>query len=65
MSPDKSRVFRLDRQLDTSRVNQHDEPKADKAPKASVVQEVKEADDEAFDEEKPSFFERMLEKIGF
>jgi outer membrane protein assembly factor BamE len=65
MSPDKSRVFRLDRQLDASRVKQNNEPKADKEPEESVVQEIKESDDEAFDEEEPSFFERMLEKIGF
>ncbi len=65
ISSDKKRVFRLDQQLDTSRVNQNDEPKAEKAAEESVVQEIKESDDEAFDEEEPSFFERMLEKIGF
>ena len=62
---EKLPVFRLDHQLDTSRVNQDSAP-AETPPQASVVQEVKESQDDASpDESDPGFFERMLEKIGF
>lgn len=65
MAPDSSRVFRMDRQLDMSRAYQNQEPKPAAASEASVVQEVKDSAEVIPEEEDPSFFERMLEKIGF
>ena len=63
---DNKRVFRMDKQLDTRRISL-DQNAESKAPvPESVVQEVKESQNEAsLEEEDPSFFERMLEKIGF
>lgn len=53
------RVFRLDRELDTSRI------KPLEADTGSAVKEVVDSAKESLPEEDPSFFERMLEKIGF
>ncbi len=61
---DDKLVFRVDRSLDMKRIVPQ-EVSTSKAPlQESVVQEVKEVE-ESLPAEEPSFFERMLEKIGF
>lgn len=53
------RVFRLDRSLDTSRIKPHE------VETGSAVKEVVDSAKDSIPEAEPSFFERMLEKIGF
>ena len=67
---DNKRVFRLDHELDTSRINQGKNAVPETSSQApsqdSVVKEIKENPDSSLlDEEEPSFFKRMLEKVGF
>lgn len=57
-------VFRLDRSLDTTRIIPAEVATSEAPLQDSVVQEVTEAAG-ADAAEDPSFFERMLEKIGF
>lgn len=59
-------VFRLDRQLDLSRIKPVESAVSDASSQESVVQNVKKSQDEVLlDQEDPGFFERVLEKIGF
>ncbi len=60
----KKKVFIMDNQLDTSRIQEPSAEKLSVEAEKSVVQELKENNEE-LDEEEPDFFERMLEKIGF
>ncbi|MGJ8619964.1 MAG: outer membrane protein assembly factor BamE domain-containing protein [Methylophilaceae bacterium] len=60
----KKKVFIMDNQLDTSRIQEPSAEKPSVEAEKSVVQELKENNEE-LDEEEPDFFERMLEKIGF
>lgn len=53
------RVFRLDRNLDASRIKPHE------VETGSAVKEVVDSVKDSIPEAEPSFFERMLEKIGF
>jgi outer membrane protein assembly factor BamE len=64
---DSKRVFRLDRELDMQHIKPDEISALDETPlQESVVQEVKENQSESLlNQEEPSFFERMLEKIGF
>lgn len=63
---DKKLVFRLDRKLDMSRIKADGVSASDEVLQESVVQAVEESQDDALlNQEEPSFFERMLEKIGF
>jgi outer membrane protein assembly factor BamE len=64
-SSDTKRVFRMDRQLDNSRIKQQ-EIVPQKVTPQNGAQESKESQNSLpLDEEDPGFFERMLEKIGF
>lgn len=60
---DDKLIFRMDKTLDTTRIIPQ-EVSASDAPLDSVVQEAKSTED-SLPAEEPSFFERMLEKIGF
>lgn len=63
---DKKLVFRLDRKLDMSRIKADGVSASDEVLQESVVQAVEESQNDALlNQEEPSFFERMLEKIGF
>ncbi len=61
---EKKLIFRMDRNLDTTRIIPQEVSTSETPLPESVVQEVKDAE-ENLPEEDPSFFERMLEKIGF
>ena len=61
---DNKRVFRLDRNLDTTRIIPAEVTESQAPLQDSVVQELKENQDNSTTKA-PSFFERMLEKIGF
>ncbi len=61
---DTNLVFRMDRSLNTKRIIPQEVSTSAAPLQESVVQEVKEAE-ESLPAEEPSFFERMLEKIGF
>ncbi len=60
----KTKVFIMDNQLDTSRIQEEQPEQVEADADNSVVQEVKESNEDVI-EEQPDFFERMLEKIGF
>lgn len=63
---DEKLIFRLDRQLDDSRVNHQEKATPKESSQDSVVQEIKESPEDApINEEEPGAFERLLEKIGF
>jgi outer membrane protein assembly factor BamE len=61
----KKIVFRLDRQLDASRIVQSQEAEAVVKSDSSVTQDMKASEETLPENDNPSFFERMLEKIGF
>ncbi len=61
---DDKLVFRVDRTLDMKRFVPPEVSASEVPLQESVVQEVKDVE-AALPEEEPSFFERMLEKIGF
>lgn len=66
LNADDRLVFRLDRQLDLSRIKPVESAVPDASSQESVVQDVKKSQDEVLlDQEDPGFFERVLEKIGF
>jgi outer membrane protein assembly factor BamE len=60
---DEKLIFRLDRQLDDSRINQQETAPRKPLVQDSVVKEIKE--EAPPNEEEPGVFERILEKIGF
>lgn len=60
----KPKVFIMDNQLDTSRIQERPVEQVEPEAATSVVQELKENNQDVVEEE-PDFFERMLEKIGF
>ena len=60
----KVKVFIMDNQLDTSRIQEKPAQLVEPEVANSVVQEVKDNNQDVVEEE-PDFFERMLEKIGF
>ncbi len=60
----KTKVFIMDNQLDTSRMQEEQPEQIEAETDKSVVQELKESNEDVI-EEQPDFFERMLEKIGF
>jgi len=63
---DEKLIFRLDRQLDDSRINQQKAAPLKPLVQDSVVKEIKEGKEDApLNQEEPSVFERILEKIGF
>lgn len=60
----KPKVFIMDNQLDTSRIQERQAEQVEPEVANSVVQELKENNQDVVEDE-PDFFERMLEKIGF
>lgn len=63
---DKKLIFRLDRQLDTNRINAQENAKPIAPLQDSVVKEIKESQQDSIsNQEKPGVFERLLERIGF
>lgn len=60
----KTKVFIMDNQLDTSRIQNTPAEQVQPETTNSVVQEIKDNNQDVVEEE-PDFFERMLEKIGF
>ena len=63
---DNKLIFRLDRELDLSRIKADGVSASDEVLQDSVVQAVEESQEDALlNQDEPSFFERMLEKIGF
>jgi outer membrane protein assembly factor BamE len=60
----KKKVFIMDNQLDTSRVQERQADQVEPETTNSVAQELKENNEDVIEDE-PDFFERMLEKIGF
>ncbi|MFV1922690.1 MAG: hypothetical protein ACMZ63_08815, partial [Methylotenera sp.] len=60
----KTKVFIMDNQLDTSRIQNTPAEQVEPEATNTVVQEIKDNNQDLVEEE-PDFFERMLEKIGF
>lgn len=60
----KTKVFIMDNQLDTTRIQNEPAEQVETETTNSVVQEIKDNNQDVVEEE-PDFFERMLEKIGF
>jgi outer membrane protein assembly factor BamE len=60
----KTKVFIMDNQLDTTRIQNAPAEEVETETTNSVVQEIKDNNQDVVEEE-PDFFERMLEKIGF